>query len=82
MDKRREGRPGDARAALRRSVRENGSDIAEQSGEAVSRSMAGSMISRFCIHLFQTVHLVSLFCVVTLLFFEESVVTLLVHACY
>lgn len=25
MDKRREGRPGDARAALRRSVRENGS---------------------------------------------------------
>ncbi|EEC71701.1 hypothetical protein OsI_04204 [Oryza sativa Indica Group] len=46
MDKRREGRPGDARAALRRSVRENGSDIAEQSGEAVSRSMAGSMISR------------------------------------
>ena len=24
MDKRREGRPGDARAALRRSVRENG----------------------------------------------------------
>uniref|UniRef100_A0A0E0C9H3 Protein MOR1 n=2 Tax=Oryza TaxID=4527 RepID=A0A0E0C9H3_9ORYZ len=41
MDKRREGRPGDARAALRRSVRENGSDIAEQSGEAVSRSMAG-----------------------------------------
>uniref|UniRef100_A0A0E0JQ94 TOG domain-containing protein n=1 Tax=Oryza punctata TaxID=4537 RepID=A0A0E0JQ94_ORYPU len=46
MDKRREGRPGDARAALRRSVRENGSDIAEQSGEVVSRSMAGSMISR------------------------------------
>ncbi|KAG2601533.1 protein MOR1 isoform X2 [Panicum virgatum] len=46
MDKRREGRPGDARAALRRSVRENGSDIAEQSGEVVSRSVAGSMISR------------------------------------
>uniref|UniRef100_A0A0D9V739 Protein MOR1 n=1 Tax=Leersia perrieri TaxID=77586 RepID=A0A0D9V739_9ORYZ len=46
MDKRREGRPGDARAALRRSVRENGSDIAEQSGEVVSRSMAGSMVSR------------------------------------
>ncbi|GJN17363.1 hypothetical protein PR202_gb04422 [Eleusine coracana subsp. coracana] len=45
MDKRREGRPGDARAALRRSVRDNGSDIAEQSGE-VSRSVAGSMISR------------------------------------
>ncbi|KAG0539891.1 hypothetical protein BDA96_03G361300 [Sorghum bicolor] len=46
MDKRREGRPGDARAALRRSVRENGSDTAEQSGEVVSRSVTGSMISR------------------------------------
>ncbi|WVZ68423.1 hypothetical protein U9M48_017361 [Paspalum notatum var. saurae] len=46
MDKRREGRPGDARAALRRSVRENGSDVAEQSGEVVARSVAGSMISR------------------------------------
>ncbi|KAL6853776.1 hypothetical protein ACP4OV_019805 [Aristida adscensionis] len=46
MDKRREGRPGDARAALRRSVRENGSDVAEQSGEVVSRSLTGSMISR------------------------------------
>ncbi|XP_051227118.1 protein MOR1 isoform X1 [Lolium perenne] len=46
MDKRREGRPGDARAALRRSVRENGSDVAEQSGELVSRSIAGSMTSR------------------------------------
>ncbi|PAN27869.1 hypothetical protein PAHAL_5G114100 [Panicum hallii] len=46
MDKRREGRPGDARAALRRSVRENGSDVAEQSGEVLSRSVAGSMISR------------------------------------
>ncbi|XP_062224549.1 protein MOR1-like [Phragmites australis] len=46
MDKRREGRPGDARAALRRSVRENGSDVAEQSGEVISRSLVGSMISR------------------------------------
>uniref|UniRef100_A0ACD5W2B5 Uncharacterized protein n=1 Tax=Avena sativa TaxID=4498 RepID=A0ACD5W2B5_AVESA len=46
MDKRREGRPGDARAALRRSVRENGSDVAEQSGELVSRSIAGPMTSR------------------------------------
>lgn len=46
MDKRREGRPGDARAALRRSVRENGSDVAEQSGELVSRSIAGSTTSR------------------------------------
>ncbi|KAF2613516.1 hypothetical protein F2Q70_00008383 [Brassica cretica] len=33
MEKRREGRPGDARAALRRSVRENGSEVAEQSGD-------------------------------------------------
>jgi cytoskeleton-associated protein 5 len=31
---------------LRRSVRENGSDVAEQSGELVSRSIAGSMTSR------------------------------------
>uniref|UniRef100_A0A803LPT6 TOG domain-containing protein n=1 Tax=Chenopodium quinoa TaxID=63459 RepID=A0A803LPT6_CHEQI len=45
MDKRREGKPGDARAALRRSVRDNGSDIAEQSGE-VSRSIAGPVFAR------------------------------------
>ncbi|KAJ3669122.1 hypothetical protein LUZ60_011072 [Juncus effusus] len=38
MDKRREGRPGDARAALRRSVRENVFEAAEQSGEALARS--------------------------------------------
>ncbi|GER25405.1 microtubule organiziation 1 family protein [Striga asiatica] len=38
MEKRKEGRPGEARAALRRSVRDNGSDQAEQSGE-VSRSI-------------------------------------------
>ncbi|GMH05428.1 hypothetical protein Nepgr_007268 [Nepenthes gracilis] len=40
MDKRKEGKPGEARAALRRSIRDNGSEIAEQSGE-VSRSMSG-----------------------------------------
>ncbi|XP_075090950.1 protein MOR1 isoform X1 [Nicotiana tabacum] len=45
MDKRREGRPGEARAALRRSVRDNGSDIAEPSGE-VSRSLAGPILNR------------------------------------
>ncbi|KAF9673107.1 hypothetical protein SADUNF_Sadunf11G0114300 [Salix dunnii] len=45
MEKRKEGRPGDARAALRRSVRENGSDIAEQSGE-VSQSVSGSILAR------------------------------------
>ncbi|XP_057764557.1 protein MOR1 isoform X1 [Salvia miltiorrhiza] len=39
MEKRKEGRPGEARAALRRSVRDNASDPAEQSGE-VSRSMS------------------------------------------
>ncbi|XP_057538805.1 protein MOR1-like isoform X2 [Amaranthus tricolor] len=45
MDKKREGRPGDARAALRRSVRDNGSDIAEQSGE-VLRSIAVPVFAR------------------------------------
>ncbi|KDP34897.1 hypothetical protein JCGZ_09185 [Jatropha curcas] len=45
MEKRKEGRPGDARAALRRSVRENGSDIAEQSGE-ISQSLTGPILSR------------------------------------
>ncbi|MQM08157.1 hypothetical protein Taro_041011 [Colocasia esculenta] len=39
MDKRREGKPGDARASFRRSVRDNGLDMAEQSGEVVSRSL-------------------------------------------
>uniref|UniRef100_A0A2P2MMY9 Protein MOR1 n=1 Tax=Rhizophora mucronata TaxID=61149 RepID=A0A2P2MMY9_RHIMU len=45
MEKRREGRPGDARAALRRSVRENGPDLAEQSGE-VSQSIPGPIFTR------------------------------------
>lgn len=45
MEKRREGRPGEARAALRRSVRENGPDVAEQSGE-VSQSVSGSIFAR------------------------------------
>ncbi|KAJ0502331.1 hypothetical protein HanHA300_Chr11g0411711 [Helianthus annuus] len=42
MSKRKEDMSGEARAAalLRRSVRENGSDLAEQSGE-VSRSISG-----------------------------------------
>lgn len=44
MEKRKEGKPGEARAALRRSVRENGSDVAEQSGE-VSRSVAGPIFA-------------------------------------
>ncbi|KAK9267215.1 hypothetical protein L1049_009635 [Liquidambar formosana] len=44
MEKRKEGKPGEARAALRRSVRENGSDVAEQSGE-VSRSVAGPIFT-------------------------------------
>ncbi|XP_008804673.2 protein MOR1-like isoform X2 [Phoenix dactylifera] len=46
MDKRKEGKPGEARAALRRSVRENGSDIAEQSGEVLPRSMSVPMVTR------------------------------------
>ncbi|GMY38218.1 protein MOR1 isoform X2 [Fagus crenata] len=45
MEKKKEGRPGEARAALRRSVRENGSDVAEQSGD-VSRSVSGPIITR------------------------------------
>lgn len=45
MEKRKEGKPGEARAALRRSVRDNGFDIAEQSGE-VSRSISGPVFSR------------------------------------
>ncbi|KAL0398629.1 UNVERIFIED_CONTAM: protein MOR1 [Sesamum radiatum] len=45
MEKRKEGRPGEARAALRRSVRDNGSDPAEQSGE-VSRSMTVPILNR------------------------------------
>ncbi|CAO2842672.1 unnamed protein product [Amaranthus hypochondriacus] len=45
MDKKREGRPGDARAALRRSVRDNGSDTAEQSGE-VLRSIVVPVFAR------------------------------------
>ncbi|CAI0546153.1 unnamed protein product [Linum tenue] len=45
MEKRREGRPGDARAALRRSVRENGAEMAEQSGE-VSQSIPGPALIR------------------------------------
>ncbi|KAL0353122.1 UNVERIFIED_CONTAM: protein MOR1 [Sesamum angustifolium] len=45
MEKRKEGRPGEARAALRRSVRDNGSDPAEQSGE-VSRSTTVPILNR------------------------------------
>ncbi|KAJ0016894.1 hypothetical protein Pint_11462 [Pistacia integerrima] len=45
MEKRKEGKPGEARAALRRSVRENGSEVAEQSGE-VSQSVSGPAFMR------------------------------------
>ncbi|KAF3432700.1 hypothetical protein FNV43_RR23802 [Rhamnella rubrinervis] len=45
MEKRKEGKPGEARAALRRSVREIGSEIAEQSGE-VTRSVSGPLLVR------------------------------------
>ncbi|XP_019170142.1 PREDICTED: protein MOR1-like [Ipomoea nil] len=44
MDKRKEGKPGEARAALRRSVRDNGSDLAEPSGEVFKSS--GPIINR------------------------------------
>ncbi|KAH7654180.1 cytoskeleton-associated protein 5 [Dioscorea alata] len=46
MDKRKEGKPGEGRAALRRSVRENGMEVAEQSGELLSRSLAAPMVMR------------------------------------
>ncbi|KAL9456508.1 hypothetical protein AB3S75_005687 [Citrus x aurantiifolia] len=50
MEKKKEGKPGEARAALRRSVRENGSDIAEQSGD-VSQSVSGpTFMRRNCGH--------------------------------
>ncbi|XP_021810024.1 protein MOR1 [Prunus avium] len=45
MEKRNEGKPGEARASLRRSVRDIGSDVAEQSGE-VTRSVSGPALSR------------------------------------
>ncbi|KAG9440986.1 hypothetical protein H6P81_016840 [Aristolochia fimbriata] len=41
MDKRKEGKPGEARAALRRSVRDNCVDVAEQSGEVIMRESSG-----------------------------------------
>uniref|UniRef100_A0A7N1A6B8 TOG domain-containing protein n=1 Tax=Kalanchoe fedtschenkoi TaxID=63787 RepID=A0A7N1A6B8_KALFE len=45
MEKRKEGRPGETRAILRRSVRDNGSDVAEQSSE-LSRSIAAPIFAR------------------------------------
>ncbi|KAJ8426686.1 hypothetical protein Cgig2_018777 [Carnegiea gigantea] len=45
MEKRRGGRPGDSRAALRRSARDNRSKVAEQSGEAL-QSTAGQVFAR------------------------------------
>ncbi|XP_078437424.1 ARM repeat superfamily protein [Wolffia australiana] len=44
MDKRREGKPGDARVALRRSIRDNGLDVAEQSGELFPRPVMPSAL--------------------------------------
>lgn len=45
MDKRKEGKPGEARASLRRSVRDNGLEIAEQSGEVLSRPTTAPALS-------------------------------------
>ncbi|XP_061370607.1 protein MOR1 [Gastrolobium bilobum] len=45
MEKKKEGKPGEARAILRRSVRENGSDVAEQSGE-MARSLSGPILRK------------------------------------
>ncbi|XP_031503341.1 protein MOR1 isoform X2 [Nymphaea colorata] len=47
MDKRREGKPGEARAALRRSVRDNGLEVAEQSGEVLSRSTTAPVLTGY-----------------------------------
>ncbi|KAF1879003.1 hypothetical protein Lal_00047675 [Lupinus albus] len=45
MEKKKEGKPGEARAIMRRSVRENGSDVAEQSGE-IARSLTGPILRK------------------------------------
>ncbi|EOA29247.1 hypothetical protein CARUB_v10025521mg [Capsella rubella] len=45
MEKRREGKPGEARAALRRSVRENSPEGAEQSGD-LSQIVPGPLFPR------------------------------------
>ncbi|XP_020588721.1 protein MOR1 isoform X3 [Phalaenopsis equestris] len=45
MEKRKEGKPGEGRGALRRSVRENGLDVAEQSGEIPFHSAATSLVT-------------------------------------
>ncbi|XP_068645428.1 protein MOR1-like isoform X2 [Aristolochia californica] len=46
MDKRKEGKPGEARAASRRSVRDNGLDVAEQSGEVMLSSLPVPVLTR------------------------------------
>ncbi|XP_077214159.1 protein MOR1-like [Tasmannia lanceolata] len=46
MDKRKEGKPGEARAALRKSVRDSGLDLAEQSGEILPRSVPAPIMTR------------------------------------
>ncbi|XP_020521683.1 protein MOR1 isoform X2 [Amborella trichopoda] len=46
MDKRKEGKPGEARATLRRSVRDNGLDVAEQSGEVIPRPVSAPILMR------------------------------------
>jgi hypothetical protein len=50
MDKRREGRPGDARAALRRSVRENGFVFVSESCSCLS------LILKLMLFLFLIIH--------------------------
>ncbi|XP_020695563.1 protein MOR1 isoform X2 [Dendrobium catenatum] len=45
MEKRKEGKPGEGRGALRRSVRENGLDVAEQSGEIPFYSAAAPLVT-------------------------------------
>lgn len=50
MDKRNEGKPGEARAASRRAVRDNGLETAEQSGDVIMRPTSSPILPRIRIN--------------------------------
>lgn len=50
MDKRNEGKPGEARAASRRAVRDNGLETAEQSGDVILRPTSSPILPRIRIN--------------------------------
>lgn len=50
MDKRNEGKPGEARAASRRAVRDNGLETAEQSGDVILRPTSSPSLPRIRIN--------------------------------